>query len=377
MAGSKTSIEGNGITRQQSSQLQGLAILLLIYHHFFNDLTIYGERLSFWNPDAVLRLAWFGKICVGTFAFITGYGMCKVLERRDATAIKTCGFQIFQFLIRYWAIFLLFLGCFFSLGKRAFELKEFLLNFFCLRSTYNGAFWYVQQYVMMLLFLALAEAFWRFGEAIWKKGDTGKPLGSDWKDAAERIAAVVLTTCGALFGIAAIFSSNVRILFQQFLDGIRIAFVLACFMGYFLARLNFFEWLFGKLYALNVVLRLILGLFMVILVGMVRIKLADSPAYATLDFVFVPVFLTGILLCLHGAKWIEAPLERLGKLSVYVWLTHLFVYDMTSTIVLDFVSSHLLFYLVEAVLCIFVGSTCTWAERGIREFPKRFKIKRK
>ena len=367
---------GPGISKQQSSQLQGLAILLLIYHHFFNDLAIYGERLAFWSPEWVVRFAWFGKICVGIFAFVTGYGMCRVMERKEGPAMAIGLRQILQFLIRYWVIFLLFMGCLFSLGRKTFELKEFLQNFFCISSSYNGAFWYVQQYVLMLLFLAMAEAFLRFLKAIWKREKNGSVLGKGWQEAAERIVSVLLVlTCG-IFVIAAIVSPNVGAAFHQFLDVIRIAFVLTCFMGYFAAKLHAFEWIFEKLNSLRYVMRLFLGVFLLFLVGTVRIWLADSPAYAKHDFLFVPVFVTGILLCLNGVKWLEMPLERLGKTSVYVWLTHLFVFELTNAFVLRFVHSHFLFYLVETVLCIFVGSTCLFAERGIKDFPKAFQKKK-
>ncbi len=363
---------GSGISKQQSSQLQGLAILLLIYHHFFNDLAICGERLAFWNPDWVVRFAWFGKICVGIFAFVTGYGMGRVMERKEGPAMAICLRQVLQFLIRYWAIFLLFMGCLFSLGRRTFELGEFLQNFFCISSTYNGAFWYVQQYVLMLLFLAMAEAFLRFLKAIWKREKDGSVLGKGWQEAAERIASGLLALTGCIFGIAAAVSPSARTVFHQFLDVIRIAFVLTCFMGYFAEKLHVFEWIFERLNSLRYVFRLLLGVLLVLLVGAVRIWLADSPAYAKHDFLFVPVFVTGVLLCLNGVKWLEMSLERLGKTSVYVWLTHLFVFELTNAFVLRFVHSHFLFYLVETVLCIFVGSTCLFAERGIRRFPQFF-----
>lgn len=367
---------GPGITKQQSSQLQGLAILLLIHHHFFNDLSIYGEKLAFWSADGVVKVSWFGKICVGIFAFVTGYGMSRVLERRKGSATAVCLKQILQFLVRYWVIFLLFMGCLFSLGRKTFEFEEFLQNFFCISSTYNGAFWYVQQYVMMLLLLAMVEALLRFLAAVWKREKNGKVLGDGWQEAAERIAAVLMALTGGIFAIAAISSQNVRIIFQQFLDLIRIAFVLTCFMGYFAAKLRTFEWIFTKLNALRHAFRLIFGFFLILLVGAFRIWLADSPAYARHDFLFVPVFVTGVLLCLNGVKWLETPLERLGRTSVYVWLTHLFVFELTNAFVLRFVHSHFLFYLVETVLCIFIGSSCLYAERGIKDFHKNFQKKK-
>ena len=60
-----------GITRQQSYVIQGAAILLMLWHHFFSDIQFCGDKLFFWNSEVVWRAAWFGKICVALFAFVS------------------------------------------------------------------------------------------------------------------------------------------------------------------------------------------------------------------------------------------------------------------------------------------------------------------
>ncbi|MBE5863876.1 MAG: acyltransferase [Lachnospiraceae bacterium] len=373
MAGKALTEKGQGMTKEQSARLQGVAVLLLLYHHFFNDLSIYGERLSFWRPEWVLHFAWFGKICVGMFAFVTGYGMCKALEKRNGAAITRCLRQMLQLLIRYWVVFLLFMGCMFSMGRRQFELTEFLENFFCLKSTYNGAFWYVQQYVIMLLLLAVAEAFLRFAEVICKKGKITEALGKGWLEVTERVVSLLCVLFGMGWGMLAILLPSMRQTLNDFLDIIRIAFVLVCFVGYFCAKLRVFDRLLSRLYALSTIIRILLAVFLLALVGVVRIMLAGSPAYASLDFLFVPIFTIGILLLLQNAKWISARLESLGHLSIYVWLTHLFTFDLTNAILLRYLHNHILFFLVEAILCIFIAYTCCWVERGIRNFSLKKK----
>ena len=163
-------MEAQGITKEQSACLQGVAILLMIHHHFFNDLSIYGEALSFWNPAVAVRVAWFGKICVGVFAFVSGYGTCKVLKKSGESSLRVCSRQVLYLLLRYWCVLILFMGLFFALGIRTFEAKEFLLNFFCIETTYNGAFWYVQQYVIMMILMTLFEGFLRLMAQYKAKG---------------------------------------------------------------------------------------------------------------------------------------------------------------------------------------------------------------
>lgn len=364
-----------GITKQQSALLQGIAVLMLLYHHFFNNPSAFymnGDDIVFGWPGRVQQFAWFCKICVGIFAFVTGYGMSCLLDKRKEPAMVTCLRRIVHFMIRYWVVFLLFMGCMFSMGRVRFEPKEFLENFFCIKNTYNGAFWYVQQYVIMLLFLAVAEALWRFMGEILKVDGKAQGLGRSRLDAAERILAVALAIGGIGFGVAVPFFWQAKSALYVFLDLIRIAFVLVCFAGYFLAKLHVYDKLFQWLWAWPYLLRILSGAIIVTLVAAFRMHLADSAAYAKHDFLFVPVFVVGLLLLIRSEGFLAALLERLGKTSIYVWLTHLFVFDLTKALILRFVHTHLPFYVLETILCILIGSTCLWAERGICRFPKLF-----
>ena len=357
-----------GMTKEQSAQLQGLAILLMIHHHFFNDLSIYGESLSFWDPQWVVRFAWFGKICVGVFAFVSGYGMCKVLEQKKGSVIRPCLQQILGLLLRYWAVLLLFMGLFFDLGRRTFVWKEFLRNFFCIETSYNGAFWYVQQYVMMLLMLALWESFLRFFETLRSKGWKVSSLGKGGGAQAVFFGCLILG--GLVWLLLAIILPGPREALKSFLDLIRIAFVLIFFVGWLLAKAGAFEWLFSKLSKLATGVRVLLGVFLVALVMAVRMLLADSPAYARLDFLFVPVFIVGTLLLLGVMAPIASLLGGVGHLCAYLWLTHLFTYELTKDWLLGLVNSHLLFWLLELIPCFLVASAFLSVEYGVLKFRK-------
>ena len=379
--------ESQGITKQESAMLQGIAVLLMIYHHFFNDLSIHGESLRFWNAEVVIRFAWFGKICVGIFAFVSGYGMFKVLEHKSGGAmVKRCVSQTLGLLIRYWIVLLVFMGAFFSMGKRSFEPREFLQNFFCVSDSYNGAFWYVQEYVFFMLLLILVHGFFA---AFSKKGEATRGKGI------LKIFYGILVVAGLLWlGLSAAIPS-VRESLKLCLDTIRIAFVLVFFMGYFSSRFHTFESLFDKLYILsfsakdhgaksynaqsysaqnhsfiNYFLQRLLGFLLCGAVMTLRMLLADAPSYARLDFLFVPVFALGLIMLFYKRTddgksvpgLLGALFEHLGHLSVYLWLTHLFVFDITKDLIYKITNSHFIFFLLEAAICIFVGYTCYLAE---------------
>ena len=367
-------MENNAITKKQSAQLQGIAILLMIYHHFFNDLTIYGESLHFAKPEWVVSFAWFGKICVGVFAFVSGYGMCKVLERKKEGHLIICLRQILGLLLRYWAVLLLFMGLFFELGKRIFDLREFGLNFFCIETSYNGAFWYVQEYVILMLLLALLDGF--LGTILLLR-ERGFRLGKlDRKGIFAVLFYGVLCMAGLLWVILAVFLPGPRSVLGTFLDVIRIAFVLIFFVGWGLAKTKILDKVLAKLSSLKTILRVLLGIVLIASVCVVRTLLADSAAYARADFILVPIFVTGLLLLFSTSNLVSALFERIGSLCAYLWLTHLFVYDLTMGWILGVTKNHLIFWLLELIPCFLVAYAFWLGEDGCKRIFGRITKKK-
>ncbi|MBO7338638.1 MAG: acyltransferase family protein [Lachnospiraceae bacterium] len=364
-------MENNAITKKQSAQLQGIAILLMIYHHFFNDLTIYGESLVFAKPEWVVRFAWFGKICVGVFAFVSGYGMCKVLERKKEGHLMMCLRQILGLLLRYWAVLLLFMGLFFELGKRTFDFQEFVLNFFCIETSYNGAFWYVQEYVILMLLLVLLDGFLGTVSLLREKGfHLGK---LDKKGIFTVLFYGILILAGLLWLALSVFLPGPRSALGTFLDVIRIAFVLIFFVGFCLAKTRILDKALTKLVALKTVLRVLTGIALITLVMAARMVLADSAAYARADFVLVPIFATGLLLLFSASRLVSTLFERIGSLCAYLWLTHLFVYDLTMGWILGITKNHLIFWLLELIPCFLVAYAFWLGEDGCKRIFGRIK----
>lgn len=66
-------------TKNKAKQIQGLAILLMIYHHEFMDAFSF-NHVSLIGLSVEQKIAWFGKICVSLFAFASGYGICRIIK---------------------------------------------------------------------------------------------------------------------------------------------------------------------------------------------------------------------------------------------------------------------------------------------------------
>lgn len=306
----------NGITKEQSKALQGAAILMMLYHHLFSVPealgTPYYSLLNISGINIELRMAWFFKICVGIYAFVSGYGLCRGVTRDENSFFgslkKEYAFvlrKLFSFYKQYWLVFVIFVPIGFIFFGKQFVLSEFILNLLGISSTYNGAWWYVYQYLKMLLVFPVMDCifFW-------------------YKDKKQRLFQGVfyLVIVGAL---VVLYVGN-RVAFSSFLEYFRPPLFLCFFAGYILSRFSVYE-LCAKIIPER--LLYFLGVLGVILVIAARVKIAKDATSVGLDYIFVPVFAFGFSVIMILLPRLQKFFGFFGGLSTYMWLTHVFYYD--------------------------------------------------
>ncbi len=313
-----------GILKEQSKMLQGLAILMMLYHHLFSTPEALGipyrSLLKFGDVNAELRMAWFFKICVGIYAFVSGYGLCRSLQKKESGSffgkLKNDYVlvirKLFSFYTQYWLVFILFVPVGFWFFGKTFVLSEFLLNFIGISSTYNGAWWYVLQYLKMLLTLPLVDA-----------------LFTVFADRKEKITKLVFY--GVIFAVLVLLFA--LSLLEPVIEFFQPAFYLCFLMGYLIARFRLYElaWrivvYITKKETLAETVLFILGILAFLLVIICRVKIAKDASSAGLDFIFVPVFGFGFLKILEHLPKVSKAFAFFGSLSTFIWLTHVFYYD--------------------------------------------------
>ena len=68
----------NGLKKEDSAALKGLAVLLLIFHHCYRHadrIERYQVDLCGLTTEQLVAIAECCKICVAIFAFVSGYGL--------------------------------------------------------------------------------------------------------------------------------------------------------------------------------------------------------------------------------------------------------------------------------------------------------------
>lgn len=140
------------ISKNDTKMLKGVAILLMLLLHLFARKEIDGlyEASPMINGiPLIYYISLLGDACRQIYLFITGYAFYHMANRLTLTSNIN---RIFKLFVNYWIVLLLFVPLGILMGKtETFPLNEFLPNFFVLSNSYNGAWWFMQTYVILVL----------------------------------------------------------------------------------------------------------------------------------------------------------------------------------------------------------------------------------
>lgn len=137
------------MTRQQSQMLKGVAILLMIFLHLFNqsaNVELCHNLLFLDGTPLALILS---RACnpVAFFLILGGYGLYRVYEKGDRHHWS----RLLKLMIHYWIILIIFLsiGHFIKPSSYPGGLLTIISNFTGYEATYNGEMWFLLPYIIL------------------------------------------------------------------------------------------------------------------------------------------------------------------------------------------------------------------------------------
>jgi len=163
-------------SKTDSMCLKGLAIVLLMCIHCFGSNSRFaGFEFNFWplGQELFVDLAYYCKICVSIFAFISGYGMYLSVKNKVSDLNETNKWvtsRIFKILRGFWFLFIVFfvfLYFFNELPQRKYfgdgmvrGSVYMLLDFFGVSELFgtpmmNGSWWYMSAALIFVIFMPL------------------------------------------------------------------------------------------------------------------------------------------------------------------------------------------------------------------------------
>ena len=146
------------LTKQDTKMLQGLSVLAMVFLHLF-DRDYHGLFTPFLFVQGAPLSFYFGQLsdfCVFGFAFCSGYAHMVQYER--AVYYKHRLKSLLGVLCNYWLILVVFSIISIIVGQGNFmpgSFREFILNALTLENSYNGAWWYMFAYALLVLFSPL------------------------------------------------------------------------------------------------------------------------------------------------------------------------------------------------------------------------------
>ncbi len=359
------------LRKEDSKALQGFAVLIMIIHHYFLDISVYPANW-FTYPDIFQKAAWACRMCVGIFSFVSGYGMYCVLARKEGI-LRRYGESIKRLLLLYLGVLAVVLVCIFLanryLGGEA-DIHEIPGNITGFAPTFNGAFWYVTEY---LWFMILAPVYAYIAD---RKGK--KPV---------RAAAVIVIFLLCAFG-KGILPSPASV--QEFFDGrMQPLFLLIFTEGFFAAALQKRAeerneainrekpeegseemsvekptGAFAKIHGMRILP--LFGLVITAAALYLRYFFTVNQHASNIDIIAVPLLCMGATLLNKGTKVFYRFFGFYGVVSVYLWLIHNPVYDRMAMIMADQTGYWAVFVISLAAVSIVISSVFAGFEHLIK-----------
>lgn len=286
---------------------KAVAIILMFIHHLFAfpDRTIgneYSSLIQYNGKNIEVYIGIFGKICVAIYLFLSGYGMAIVNKKKNFKINDSIN-RLRILYINYWIVFILFIPIGFIFYGKTLEIKEFILNFIGMNSSYNGEWWFFRVYVLLILTLPI----------------TKKIISKDFFKSFFRILGIysiyIIINLGFKSFPNLIYIKNTY-LFSMIL--LFLANQASFFMGYLAFEFDLFKLIKLKLINLNLdnkIIHLTLALIVFIIRFISRLPL---------DFLLAPIFIFAITNLFYKNKVIIPLFNILGKHSTNMWLVHSF-----------------------------------------------------
>ncbi len=329
---------------------------MMFFHHFFLNAGIYTDEkfltenfLKF--PQVTEHMAWTARSCVGLFAFLSGYGLYYLF--RNKKTVGACVRESFLRILRLYGSLLLVIltGVILVrmlLGEPVYW-SAFPKNFLAYDPSWNGSWWYVLEYVWMLL---LAPVLRYLMQERQSKG---------MKILVFTASVLLWAWIAGVIPISGAVTSFVR-------EHVHLVFLYIFIEGYAAAALQSYGAALNKKWdtvaakgrpavptgteqTIRQALRFFFGILLIALAVAVRYVTTHEAGYAKIDVVTVPLLCWGFSILLRYLRVLEKILGFFGKHSLYMWLTQVLIFERT-VFAIRWAGGPVVFYLAEVGMAL-------------------------
>lgn len=296
-------------TIETTFTVKGIAMILLIIHHFFTPNSIvYMSNLS---TSFDLKLGIFGKLCVAIFTVLSGYGLTK---RCNDAGLNIEKYIIGKCFLLY-RMFVFCFICFFLLGKITgyhFDggILPFLDNLFLLSYTYCGAWWFMAPFMILMLSYPI----------------TYRCINKQRNVISDMLFVFMIWTFVAFcypeimqFNIIRNFSCSNKLWWIMYLTlQLYPAFLLGCV----LFKHDILENILAYMNRLSWYKRILVAWFFILVVVCYRNSYGEAPETVMPEFLFAGILVICFSILAPLSYKVSTVLAFIGKQSSYMWLLH-------------------------------------------------------
>lgn len=300
------------LTKTDTQIAKGIEILGMVFLHLFCRLTDLPYTPVFWVSDVPLiyYLGLLGDLCVPIFCFCSGYAHYLLYIREGASYSKRIPGKLVRFLCNYWVVLILFsiLGLVFDRsGRIPGSIETFIGNFLLYGMTYNGAWWFVVTYIILLRLSPLLTRL-----------------------AQKQNALLVLFFSGIIYFAAYLFRFEIVLdISHPVLSWLWQQSVLlgTSQFGYVVGMICYKEDCIGKLRMfLSGRKKRWLWKSVIVIAFPALMFLAHCFVQTSFMAPFTAIAVLISLFCADRPRWLDKALAFLGKHSTNIWLCHMFYY---------------------------------------------------
>lgn len=292
------------LTRKETKMLQGLSVFAMVCLHLFCTYDYadkYTPLLYFGGVPLCFYIAQLSDFCVFGFAFCSGYGHMAQFGREGF--YKSRLKSLLALLCDYWVILAVFSVVSIAAGQPGFmpgNLRKFLMTALLVESSYNGAWWYMFVYAVLVL----------FSPVLLKIVDKHHPMIV--------LAAGFLVYCAAYYVRFRVVTDNwLLIKFGPF--GMTLFEYL---IGAVCYKIGFVSWLRKSWNKLHKMIQWAITVVLVLAMLYGRTKIIPS--------LFVAPVTGSVIMALFvlwkKPNWFDRVFDFVGDHSTNIWLTHMFFY---------------------------------------------------
>jgi len=332
--------------KEESGALQGIAVLLMIFHHCFLYPSMFLDGFLR-DAEQTSHIAASARIAIALCAFVSGYGIFHVLKKKDGYKAEYPDMlrRILKLYGRYWFAVVITVIVELIIAGGVFAWNELPGNLTAFNPTYNSTWWYVREYMFMLL---LAP--------IFKSALQGEKK--------RRLSLLIPAALLLVFGVAFLVLPAGREVLTNVKEYVQVVLLFVFFEGYLAAFLQ--DKLKDKVKHKEISkwLMMTAGVIITAVACVGRIMLTGEGGDSKPDMLIAPIFIIGAVLVLRVAGQVRAFLGFLGKNLLYIWFIHGLIWKH-SFVFLTSRTNPVIYYLTIVVSSLLVSIILTWIESRV------------